>query len=132
MEKYREDMKFGIEQEINQFDLIKSVLDANLKKSEKSNATFDYFSDNTLVELKSRRNKHNTYSTTMVGYNKIEYALKHPDKQAYFCFYFLDGLYYYKFSKDDKLEVRLGGRRDRGKDEIKEYCYIPISLLRKI
>jgi hypothetical protein len=68
----------------------------------------------------------------MVGYNKVEYALKHPEKQAYFCVCFLDGLYCYKFSKDDKLEVRLGGRRDRGRDEIKEYCYIPIELLRKI
>lgn len=132
MEKFREDMKFGIEKEINQLGLIKSAIDINLKRSMKTNATFDYYSDNTLAELKSRRNNHNTYPTTMVGYNKIEYALKHPEKQAYFCFCFLDGLYYYKFSKDDKLEVRLGGRRDRGKDEIKEYCYIPISLLRKI
>lgn len=132
MEKYQEDMKFGTEKEINQLDLIKSAIDINLKRSVKKNATFDYYSDNTLAELKSRRNNHNAYPTTMVGYNKIEYALKHPEKQAYFCFCFLDGLYYYKFSKDDKLEVRLGGRRDRGKDEIKEYCYIPISLLRKI
>ena len=132
MEKFREDMKFGTKQEIDQFDLIKSVLDANLKPSEKRNAIFDYYSDNTLVELKSRRNNHNTYPTTMVGYNKIEYALKYPDKQIYFCFCFLDGLYYYKFSKEDKLQVELGGRRDRGRNEIKEYCFIPITLLRKI
>lgn len=132
MEKYQEDMKFGIEKEINQLDLIKSAIDINLKRSIKKNAIFDYYSDNTLVELKSRRNNHNTYPTTMVGYNKIEHANKFPEKEAYFCFCFLDGLYCYKYNKDDKLEVRLGGRRDRGKDEIKEYCYIPISLLRKI
>lgn len=131
MEKYQEDMKFGTEKEINQLDLIQYAIDSNLKRSKK-NAIFDYYSDNTLVELKSRRNNHNTYPTTMVGYNKIEYANKFPEKQAYFCFCFLDGLYYYKYNKDDKLEVRLGGRRDRGRDEIKEYCYIPISLLRKI
>lgn len=131
MEKFREDLVFGKQKEEDQFEIIKDCLDKNLVKSEKKNALFDFYSETSLIELKSRRNNYNHYPTTMVGYNKIEYGLK-SGKDIYFCFSFLDGLYYYKFSKTDKLEFSLGGRRDRGKNEIKEYCFIPIELLIKI
>lgn len=123
---------FGVKSELDCFDAIKNFIDCDLKRSEKRGATFDFYSDNSLVELKTRKNNYRTYPTTMVGYNKIEYANKFPEKNIYFVFKFLDGLYYYKYNKDDKLDFGLGGRRDRGRDEIKDYCYIPIELLKKI
>ena len=129
-QKFATDFKFGLEQEDAQFDLIKQ-LDCDLVKTS-VRSIFDYESKNSLVELKSRNNCYNKYPTTMVGYNKIEYAHKFPDKTIYFCFKFTDGLYYYKYNKDDNLEFNLGGRRDRGRDEIKDYCYIPIKYLVKL
>ena len=72
------------------------------------------------------------YETTIVGYNKIEYGNKFPDKKIYFCFKFTDGLYYYLYNKNDDLEYGLGGRQDRGRDETNDYCYIPIKYLVKL
>ena len=59
---------------------------------------------------------------------------------VYFFFYFTNTdyneceLYYWKFNIDelDQCEFKSGGRVDRGKNEIKKYAYIPISLLIKI
>ena len=65
----------------------------------------------------------------MIGLNKIKYAQSNPDKDFYFVFAFTNGLYYWKYNADDKLNYRKGGRIDRGYKEIKEYAYIPISLL---
>ena len=126
-QKFSEDFKFGLQQEDAQFDLIKKIDCDLVKTSVKS--IFDYESKNSLVELKSRNNTCNQYPTTMVAYDKIEYAHRFPDKKIYFCFKFTDGLYYYQYNKDDNLEYGIGGRRDRGRDEIKSYCYIPIKYL---
>lgn len=129
-QKFNSDMEFGLEQEKSNFDLIKQ-LDSDLVMTSR-NSIFDYASENSLAELKSRNNCYNKYPTTMVGYNKIEYAHKFPNKNIYFCFKFTDGLYYYKYDKNDTLEFATGGRRDRGREEIKDYCYIPIKYLKKL
>ena len=47
-------------------------------------------------------------------------------------FKFTDGLYYYEYNKSDNLEYGMGGRKDRGRNEIKDYCYIPIKYLVKL
>lgn len=127
-EKFNKDFKFGLKQEDLLFDTIKR-LDSDLVKTG-ARAIFDYESEKTLVELKSRNNTYNKYPTTMVGYNKIQYANK-LNKDTYFCFNFTDGLYYYKYNKNDKLDFGRGGRCDRGREEYKDYCYIPIEYLRK-
>jgi hypothetical protein len=84
------------------------------------------------IEVKSRRNEYSKYPTTMVGYNKIEYARKFPDKFFVFIFVFTDGIYCYWFNPNDKFETTMGGRVDRGKVESKLYYYIPIEKLEKI
>lgn len=113
--------------------VLEKYFDIRLTKTSK-NFVFD-FRDNygTYYEVKSRNNNYNKYPTTMVGYNKIEYANK-LDKPVYFIFNFLDGIYYYEYEihKLDELEIKIGGRCDRGKYEYKKYCYIPINKLIKI
>lgn len=129
-EKFATDLKFGLEQEKINFEAIKK-LDCNLVETNRR-CIFDYESEYTLVELKSRNNAYNKYPTTMIGYNKIEYANKFPNKKVYFCFKFTDGLYYYEYNKNDKFEFNLGGRCDRGRAEINHYCYMPITYLKKL
>ena len=80
--------------------------------------------------FKNKYIKHNKYKTTMIGYNKYLEAQKH--KTVYFIFSFEDGDYYYKYNKDDKFEIAIGGRCDRNKAEYKDYVYIPITKLIKI
>ena len=105
---------------------------------------FDFYNETerVYIELKSRRCQINTYESTMVGMNKINKAkiLTRKNNNVYFCFYFTKtdfsecDLYFWKFNLLDfvQCECKTGGRVDRGKSEIKKYCYIPISLLTKI
>ena len=68
----------------------------------------------------------------MIGLNKFDKALT-LSEEVYFAFSFDDGLYYYKFNKENKFEIRKGGRFDRLKSgEIKDYVFIPIESLLKI
>jgi len=106
----------------------------SLKESPKKTSIFDFESENIFIELKTRRCLSSTYKDTMIGMNKIEFAEKNSDKDFYFCFQFLDGLFYWKFNVEEKEKLRFGkgGRWDRGKNEIKDYCYIPVHLLNNI
>lgn len=103
--------------------------DETLSHTKCKSDIFDYIGDNKYIELKTRSFEHTKYPDTMIGLNKIKYAQDNSDKEYYFVFAFTDGLYYYKYNPDDKLNYRKGGRVDRGYKEIKEYAYIPIYLL---
>ena len=130
------DFNYGTEQEqllwrtlVNKF--------GECKKIKGKYAIYDFEGENFFVELKSRRSNYNQYPTTMVGQNKIDKAevTVKTGADVYFCFNFLDGLYYWKYNKQetlDKVMFLKGGRFDRGRPELKDYCYIPIELLTKI
>jgi len=125
------DYNFGINKEIQLLPTIRDYLkDNTIYKLENSNA-FDFKGDNKYIELKSRNNNYNRYQTTMIGYNKIKKALE-LNEDVYFVFNFTDGLYYYKFDRDKELEIKQGGRFDRGIPEIKDYYFIPIEILKEI
>jgi hypothetical protein len=85
-----------------------------------------------VIEVKKRNNTHDKYPTTMVGENKFIKAKEYYDKgyNILFCFEFTDGLYYYEYC-DEKLEVKIGGRRDRDRPEFKNYIYIDVKKLKK-
>ena len=125
------DYNYGINKELQLLPTIKQFLNDNtIYKLENSNE-FDFKGDNKYIELKSRNNNYNKYPTTMIGYNKIKKALE-LNEDVYFIFNFTDGIYYYKFDRDKELEIKQGGRRDRGRPEIKDYYFIPIEILQKI
>lgn len=129
--KKEEDLFMG---QLNE-DYIKDVICShfNLQHLNKLDIfnTMDFQCDNNYFEIKSRNCNHNKYDTTMIGYNKINFAKRFPQYNCYFVFVFTDGDYYYKYNPEDKFETGIGGRNDRGKAEYKKYCYIPIDKLTK-
>jgi hypothetical protein len=127
------DLEFGKSFEMNMYDLIKQ-LDGDLVPSTDTFALFDFVSDKTEVELKSRTFYMRTYPTTIVGTNKIRYIENNPDKSYYFCFAFTDGLFYLKYSKDlfSKFKKKKCERNDRGRIETMDVIHIPIEYLTQI
>ena len=109
--------------------LIEYFNDATLQLTHKT-CIFDFKGDNKFIELKKRTFNSDKYPDTMIGINKIAYC-KNKDTDYYFVFSFTDGDYIWKYNNEDKLNYRSGGRRDRGYNEYKDYCYIPINLLEK-
>jgi len=129
-EKFRSDFKFGREQEKNYLPLFREKFCDKLKPT-KRNFVFDFESENCYVELKSRKSEIGLYPTAMLGKNKLDFA-ETCDKPVYFCFSFTDGIYYWKFDKEEigkNIAIRKGGRCDRGKPEWKDYAFINTSIL---
>lgn len=83
-----------------------------------------------LVEVKSRSTARLQYSTTMVGANKIEKGKKYVEAGwlVLFAFEFTDGIFYHSY-EGEELEIRLGGRTDRGRQEIKDYAFLDAKSL---
>jgi hypothetical protein len=86
-----------------------------------------------MAEVKKRSNAKDKYPTTMIGENKFLKAKEYYDKgyNILFCFEFTDGIYYYQYC-DEKLEMKIGGRRDRDRPEFKNYVYIDIKKLKSL
>ena len=128
------DLSFGLKKEISEIERIRNRFSNTLKPTNNF-FVFDYVSNECYVELKSRRNKLNTYPDTMVGKNKMDYA-ETADRPVYFVFSFIDGLYYWKYNKEDiqngNVRFSVGGRCDRGKAEYKDYAYIKTDILEMI
>ena len=93
------------------------------------NSVYDFMNGEYICELKTRRNNKDAYPDTMVGYNKIKEAEEDVSVFKYrFYFIFTDGTYYWDFVRDN-YRISMGGRRDRGRPEFKEYAYIDVSQL---
>lgn len=96
---------------------------------------FDFTNDTEriYIEVKTRRNAKNKYGTTMVGLNKVVQGFKllQSGYKIYFVFQFTDKNSYYKLDAETfkACTISSGGRRDRGRVEMKKYVYIPIELL---
>jgi hypothetical protein len=124
----QDDLHFGEKGEDRTQAIIEKFLCIKLNRSSDKYATFDYYNDNTFIELKSRRIKHNTYKTLMFGYNKFKKGLEHIEngKDVYFFFNCLDGIYYWKLTNESKANITIGtgGRCDRGIDETKKLVFI--------
>jgi hypothetical protein len=129
--KFADDKKYGSEKEDELLPVLIEKF-GELKKLGKY-AVFDFEGEKVLIELKSRKCSINKYKETIVGKNKIDKGIIQT-KDVYFFFNFDEGLYYWKLDENLIGNVRFGegGRRDRGKAEIKDYCYIPCELLIKI
>jgi hypothetical protein len=136
-QKFNKDYKFGIDQEIKIKSIIETAFKIKVNKTNSMYNPYDYYceSNKTFYELKSRNNTYDAYPTTMLGMNKLNFRMDLlDDKKFVFLFNFTDGLYYINYEKTlfDTFEVMRGGRWDRGKEEIKDYLFIPINHLNKI
>lgn len=128
------DRKFGREKEDENLTLIRSSIDEKLQKCSNNFYVIDFTSKDCYIELKSRRCEKDKYKDTMISVNKIKFAEK-SEKPTYFCFSFTDGLFCWKYDKEeaeDAISYREGGRNDRGIDETKEYAYIKCEYLKKL
>lgn len=125
------DLKRGFFEEGRMQAVLEKFHNTKLTKCE-DNFTFDYYNEEAFYEIKSRNCTFDRYPTTMVGKNKIDFANALPDKKFYFVFCFQDGDFIFEYDKSVKLYFEMGGRCDRGRDEYKQYCYIPIRHLYRI
>ena len=127
------DFNYGVKKEIELLAKIRDKFSSSLEMTDRY-FVFDYECDECFVELKSRRNTKDRFHDTIVGKNKLDYA-EHANRAVYFCFSFIDGLYYWKFNPDDiengNVTFKVGGRCDRGRCEYKDYAYIKTSILQK-
>jgi hypothetical protein len=127
MNKKTIDYNFGIQKE-NLF-IDKLINKYGMVTTTRQYCEWDFENDTHIFELKGRRCLKETYPSTMIGYSKIK-KYKSLGKKIVLCFSFVNKDCYYEYNEDDVLEVRQGGRRDRGKVESSEYLYIPIELLK--
>lgn len=129
---YTVDRKFGFKQEDMLFDKIRSIYGETLQKTSQFSKV-DYMDDDTLIEMKSRRNKHNTYPTTMISKSKIDYMLN-SGKKSIALFNFTDGLYSIEINREkiNHFNLGIGQRRDRGIHEQTSCFHIPINMLTKM
>ena len=127
--KFIKDFEFGILNENIILPRLKEFFNDDSIYKLDNNNIFDFQGDNKYIELKSRHNILKKYPTTMIGYNKVLKASQ-LNEDVYFFFLFDDALTYWKYDKNYELEIKKGGRFDRGKSEIKDYVYLPIELLK--
>jgi hypothetical protein len=109
--------------------------DETIKRARNRYAVLDFEGDGKYLELKNRFCYLNTYKTTMVGRNKIDYILENDICcPVYFVFSFYCGLYYYEFNREhlDIFQTEIGGTEKRGRKEYKPHYYIPIEYLKPI
>ena len=127
-EIYEIDRQYGISKEITFLDKLKSKFGEDIRRIEGRYNQHDYENDECIFELKSRRCLKETYPTTMIGLNKLE-KFKQKNKRIILCFSFVDTDAFYEYNPNDSIEIKRGGRKDRGLYEYGQYAYIPIELL---
>ena len=94
------DIAFGLASENTNINRIQSFLATPLTKTGEYDV-MDWTNENRTiyVELKTRRITHNQYPTALIGANKVAFC-NEPNTAYYFCFSYLDGLYYIKYDKN--------------------------------
>lgn len=134
----RADLSFGTQSEFNVMEVLQQYLETTLNRLG-GYAVFDFESpDKTImVELKSRRIRHNTYDTALIGLNKIAFCDKMTDVTFHLAFAYTDGLYTIQYNKEqfDSFEVRhnyVRGARDDATNTPSSVVMIPTKLLTKV
>lgn len=131
---FKKDYAQGIKNEAKIFDKLKKI-DENVKKPLNKMNIVDFYSDMYLYELKTRNNRLNTFPTTIVGFNKINYADK-VNKPLIIIFSFTDGDYYYKHYKYNKSSIIVDkfvrNKRCDFVDKKADYAFIPVKDLRPL
>jgi len=129
-----------------QYKPIIASIYGDVKKTSNKYCTIDFIGNDYCGEIKSRNLNIDTFSDTMIGYNKIvkgfeklNWYRKHiPNYKIYFWFAFKEGLYVWELNEENyKLnggdsKKRLGGTNKRGYDDYKDHYYIKTELLVKI
>jgi hypothetical protein len=97
------DLNYGIPQEPTIISKLGEYFMEDIQQESNPYSRFDAKSTTTKYEIKSRRNTHDKYPTTMIGVNKANVS-----GRLVFVFSFTNGLYYIVYEKEkfDKYEIR--------------------------
>jgi len=135
----KNDIAFGVKSEEANLDILQTFLDTQLERKG-GYAVFDFENPQKtiFVELKSRRIKHNTYDTAIIGFNKVAFANHFDDgTQFWFAFCYTDGVFVIKYNKAqfDEYEVRddyVRGARNDTTNKPQKVVMIPIADLTEL
>ena len=130
-EKKTADLSFGMDNEIRVMCRLEGLF--GVLKPTKPMDEFDFENEGFRIELKTRRVTMAKYDTTMVGENKVIKGFEHQiaGRRVFFVFDFVDCMCIWELNRDE-YHIKHGGRFDRGRPEIKSYCYIPIKYLLQV
>lgn len=118
---------WGIKKELECLPFISEVLDDVIHNKETYN-DFDYYTDTYDIELKSRRNKKDTYSTTITTKIKRDKAIK-SKKKVLWIFNFTDGLYYLNYEDHKDTLNNLPVEKFFTRNGIRYNIEIPVDIL---
>lgn len=136
----RADLSFGLKSEVDNLELLQQYLETTLNRTD-GYCVYDYENSDKsiMVELKSRRIRHNQYETVFIGWNKIVFCEKMTKEGVVFhlAFCFLDGLYTIQYDSEAfaEYEVRHDFRRSAREDASNapsSICLIPTKHLKKV
>lgn len=134
MNKKQEDLKFGYKSESDIHEYLETHF-GKLNYFEDRFYEFDKYNEKYLIELKTRRIRHDQYDSLMFGFNKFnkgeELLEEKPDLQIYYIFRCTDGIFYWKHGSTD-YDIKVSGRRDRGRSEMHHCIHIKTENLSRI
>lgn len=100
------DLLFGLPKEDPVLEKLRKYFEEEITKSTYQYCPHDGFSKTTEYEIKSRRNNHDKYPTTIVPVSKVRNIKK---DRLVFVFNFLNGLYYIEYNSNifSKYEIKM-------------------------
>jgi len=130
MVHFQKDYLYGVSQEAKILPILQDHFGKELNRNQERWGKYDFYTDTSIFELKSRTNRKNAYPTTLMTCNKV---VNIEDKELYFLFNFTDELAYIKYDPVlfDTFEKKNYSRINQSYDE-KEYYFIPIQHLETI
>jgi hypothetical protein len=137
----RADLTFGLQSESDNLELLQQFLQTTLKRTDDAYCVYDFESDDksVMVELKSRRIRHDQYDTVFIGWNKIVFCerMTREGVKFHLAFAFSDGLYTIQYDPElfADFEVRHGFQRSAREDASNapsSICLIPTKYLKKV
>jgi hypothetical protein len=130
---FKNDLNFGLKNEIEILPILNNhFIDENIKNTKdiynNSFHKYDFEGENIILELKTRRNLKNKYSTTLIPTHKM---IK-TNKDHYFVFKFIDKCCYIKYDLELFKSFNKRYIQDIRKDKYEEPILnfeIPVNLL---
>ena len=86
---YKSNCEFGETNETDTLNILKKLYNLDIHQSKEKYCNFDFYSDDMIIELKSRRISSFTYKNTMIGMKKVNLMLENP-KRSYLLFKYTD------------------------------------------
>jgi hypothetical protein len=130
MVNFENDYLYGIQKQKEILPILRDYFGKDLEETVGRWKKYDFYSDKSIFELKSRKNTKTRYQTSLLTCNKV---VSESGKDLIFLFNFTDQLCYIKYDPDlfSTFERRLFSRINESFDE-KDYFYIPIERLTMI